>query len=128
MIVRNISMKIEENKKEEFLSRVDGLISEAKKILDPMSCSTLYGSVNDEKQKIVTATMVLAERIIKKRAPDYYKVTVKTLSSAKTADRALEIACGVLKYLQEEVVNGRLDCEFIEYSAEESQKLMMERF
>lgn len=39
-----------------------------------------------------------------------------------------EIACGVLKYLQEEVVNGRLDCEFIEYSAEESQKLMMERF
>lgn len=47
---------------------------------------------------------------------------------AKTADRALEIACGVLKYLQEEVVNGRLDCEFIEYSAEESQKLMMERF
>ena len=121
-------MKIDEDKKTKFRSRVDGLIIEAEKLLSPMNFSHLKGSLNDERQKIVTSTMVLAERIIKTRAPDYYKVTVKTLSSAKTADRALEIACGVLKYLHEEVVNGRLYCEFIEYSPEESQKLMMEMF
>ena len=120
-------MKINESKKAEFLTRVGGLIIEAEKLLSFMNCSPLEGSKNDERQKIVTSTMMLAERIIKPMAPDYYKATIKTLSSAKTADRTLEIACGVLKYLQEEAANGRLDREFIEYSAEESRRFMYER-
>ena len=120
-------MKIDENKKEEFISRVNRLIDEAEKLLSPMNLPTRRGDMNDERQKIVTSTMMLAERIIKPRAPDYYKATIKTLSSAKTAGRALEIACGVLKYLHEEVSNGRLDREFVEYSAEESKKLMYAR-
>lgn len=116
-------MNIDENKKSEFLKRISTLIAEAKQLLEPLEAN-LCKNVNDEKQRIVTTAMVLAEKILMKNAQEYYKGTIKSLVSAKTADRSLEIACGVLGYLQDEAKSGRLDCEFAVYSTEERSRLM----
>ena len=81
-------MKIDENKKSEYLNRISNLIAEAKQLLEPLGVNPIENN-NGEKQQIVTATMVLAEKMLMKKAQEYYKGTIKTLVSAKTADRSL---------------------------------------
>lgn len=116
-------MKIDENKKSEYLNRISNLITEAEQLLSPFGACSIE-NVNDDKQRIVTTAMVLAEKILMRKAPEYYTGTIKKLVAAKTAERSLEIACGILRYLQEETKCGRLDSEFAVYSSEEKSKLM----